>query len=328
MRKRKLQLESWLSLSALAAFTWVGAPVSAQTTPAQNPQTAPAQTPSSMPAQTTKPAQNSDINRQELASFDRFLDSHPEIAEQLRKDPSLVDNQEYVKNHPALQTYLQDHPGVHTALKDNPNAFMRQEDRLDRKDDNRDRDIRRPELASFDRFLDSHREIAEQVRRDPSLVDKQEFVKNHPALQTYLQEHPEVRAELKENPNAFMRQEDRFDRREDNHDINRQELANFNRFLDSHREIAEQLRKDPSLVDKQEFVKSHPALQSYLQEHPEVRAEIKENPNSFMQMEARYDHSENGMDRNRERRPFASFGGFLNSHANIAEQLSKDPSLV
>ena len=111
-------------------------------------------------------------------------------------------------------------------------------------------------------------------------------------------------------------------------DTTRQELANFDKFLDSHREIAEQLRKDPSLVDKQEFVKSHPALQSYLQEHPEVRAEIKENPNSFMQMEARYDHNENGMDRNRERRPFASFGGFLNSHANIAEQLSKDPSLV
>ena len=36
---------------------------------------------------------------------------------------------------------------------------------------NQDRDITRRELASFDKFLDSHREIAEQVRKNPSLVD-------------------------------------------------------------------------------------------------------------------------------------------------------------
>ena len=34
------------------------------------------------------------------------MDSHPEIAEQLRKNPSLVNNQEFVENHPALQTFL------------------------------------------------------------------------------------------------------------------------------------------------------------------------------------------------------------------------------
>ena len=266
------------------------------------------------------------INRPELANFDRFLDSHREIAEQLRRDPSLVNNQEFVKNHPALQTYLQEHPELRAEIKENPNAFMQQEARYDRSEDNRG--INRPELAHFDQFLDSHREIAEQLRRDPSLVNNQEFVKNHPALQTYLQEHPELRSEVKENPNAFMQQEARYDRSEDNRGINRPELAHFDQFLDSHREIAEQLRRDPSLVDNQEFIKNHPALQTYLQEHPELRAEIKENPNAFMQQEARYDRSENGMNRDADHRPFARFGEFLGSHSDIAQQLSKDPSLV
>ena len=54
-------------------------------------------------------------------------------------------------------------------------------------------------------FQDSHREEAEQLRKDPSLVDNQQFLKTHPALQTYLQEHPAVREELKQNPRAFMR---------------------------------------------------------------------------------------------------------------------------
>jgi len=277
-------------------------------------------------------------NRQELARFDRFLDNHREISEQLRKNPSLVDDREFVKNHPELQTFLQDHPGVREEIKQDPNRFMREENRFDRREDDRDRGANRGELANLDRFLDNHREISEQLRKNPSLADNREFLTNHPALQTYLQDHPGVREQLRENPNAFMREENRFDRREDNRDgrANRQELASLDRFLDNHREVSEQLRKDPSLVDDREFVKNHPALQTYLQDHPGVREEIKQNPNRFMQEEARYDRHESGMDRDRDdhRSDFnrdithRRFGEFLGGHADIAEQLSRNPSLV
>jgi hypothetical protein len=268
------------------------------------------------------------INHEELAHFDQFLDTHRETAQQLRKDPSLVDNEEFTKNHPALQTYLRDHPELREQLKSNPNAFMHQEDRFDRREDDRD-GINRQELANFDRFLDSHRETAEQLRKDPSLVGNEEFVRNHPELQTYLRDHPEVREQIKSNPDAFMHQEARYDRREDDRDINRQELAHFDQFLDSHRETAEQLRKDPSLVDNHEFIKNHPALQSYLQEHPELREQIKSNPNAFMQQEARYDRREDGMNRDATgHRQAASFGEFLGGHSEISQRLSDDPSLV
>jgi len=314
MKKRQLHFKGGLALLAMTTIFWLDFPANAQSTPAQD----------------SRPVQDNDATRQELARFDQFLDSHREIAEQLRKDPSLVNNEEFVKNHPALQTYLQDHPAIRTQIKENPNAFMRAEDRLDRREDNRG--INREELARFDQFLDNHREIAEQLRKDPSLVDNSEYVKNHPELQTYLQDHPAIRTQIKENPNAFMRAEDRFDRREDNRDrdVNREEVGRFNQFLDKHREIAEQLRKDPSLVDNGEFVKNHPALQAYLQDHPELRSELKQNPNGFMQLEARNEHRDDGMDRDRDtaHRPSASFGEFLGGHSNIAEQLSKDPTLV
>ena len=78
----------------------------------------------------------------------------------------------------------------------------------DRDAKGRDRDADRREVANFDRFLDGHREIAEQVRKDPSLLDNRNFVQNHPALQTYLQDNPGVRDQLRQNPNAFMRQEE------------------------------------------------------------------------------------------------------------------------
>src|SRR5580692_5382866 len=222
-----------LALLALTACFYPSKPAAAQSAPAQD----------------TRPAEDRDANREELANFDRFLDSHREIADQLRKDPSRLDNREFVTNHPALQTYLQDHPGVREAIRQNPDSFMRAEDRLDRREDDRNRDANRAELANFDRFLDSHRETSEQLRKDPSLVDNREFVKSHPALETYLQDHPAVREAIKQDPNGFMKEEARYDRREGGMERDRDgrhtDLANFDRFLDSHREISEQLRKDP-----------------------------------------------------------------------------------
>ncbi len=276
-----------------------------------------------------------DVTRTELANMDRFMDGHPEIAEQLRKDPSLVNDKKFVGSHPALQQFLADHPGVREEYKENPNAFMHQEQRFDQREDQaRDRDVTRTELANMDRFMDSHPEIAEQLRKDPSLVNDKKFVGSHPALQEFLADHPGVREEYKENPNAFMHQEQRFDQRQDqagDRDVTRTELANMDRFMDGHPEIAEQLRKDPSLVNDKKFVGSHPALQEFLADHPGVREEYKENPNAFMHQEQRFDQrQDSGMRRDRDvnRGEVASFNEFLEDHNKIASELSKNPSLA
>jgi hypothetical protein len=187
---------------------------------------------------TQSATQDNDTTRGELASFDRFMDGHPEIAEQLRRDPSLVRNEDFVRDHRDLQEYLQQHPGVREEIRENPDRFMRQEQRFDRREDRRDfdrpqdrrdedrRDFDRPEgrrdndrrdndttreeLASFDRFMDGHPEIAEQLRRDPSLAKNEDFVRNHRDLQEYLQQHPGTREEITENPDRFMHQEQRL----------------------------------------------------------------------------------------------------------------------
>jgi hypothetical protein len=277
-----------------------------------------------------------DMTRGQLAGLDRFLDSHPEIAEQLQKNPALVNDKKFVHDHPALQSYLQQHPEVREEFRENPNAFMQQEQRFDQREEARDRDMTHGQLANMDRFLDSHPEIAEQLRKNPALVNDEKFVKDHPALQSYLQQHPGVREEFSENPNGVMQQEQRFDQREESRDrdMTRGQLAGMDRFLDSHPEVAEQLRKNPSLVNDKKFVDQHPALQSYLQQHPGVREEFRENPNAFMRQEQRFDRQEDygrgaqGFDRDGSRSEAANFGQFLGIHANIAAQISKDPSLV
>jgi len=312
---RCLGIKHSFALWSMAALLWIGSPAIAQ---------------SAQP-------QDQDTTTRQLSSFDNFMDGHPEIAEQLRKDPSLVRDREFVKNHPALQDYLQRNPGVREEISENPQSFMHQEERFDRQQTRR-------ELSNLDQFLDTHPAIAEQLRKNPSLVNDKKFVANHPELKEFLQSHGGVAQELSQNPDAFMRQEQRFDQREDNRDRDRDttrgQLASMDRFLDSHPEIAEQLRKDPSLVNNKDFVKSHPELQSYLQQHPGVHEEFSENPNAFMHQEQRFDRREDRFerqqgfeqnsrfDRNGDSREIAGFGQFLGSHSEIAEQVSKNPSLL
>ena len=292
-----------------------------------------------------------DITRRDLARFDQFLDSHREIADQLRKTPSLIDDPQFLQSHPQLNAYLQDHASVKQEISERPDTFMRLED-LYNGDSNlrdrdaggpdrgmqdrgmqdrgvQDRDANRADMASLDRFLDEHREIGEQVRKDPSLLENRDFVQNHPALESYLRDNPGVRDELRQDPNAFVQQDRDANLRdrvggEPDRDLNRADAVNFNRFLDGHREIAEQVRRDPTLCDNRDFVQNHPALQAYLEENPGVRDQLRQDPNAFMQQ----DRDANLRDRDGMHDRMADFGGFLGSHPNIQRDLSRDPSSV
>jgi hypothetical protein len=264
----------------------------------------------SAPQDRAAAAPSDDITRRDLARFDQFLDSHREIAEQVRKTPSLIDDPQFLQSHPELNAYLQAHPSVKQEISQQPDTFMRLEDSYahdanlrdrdaggqDRDADRRDmtnRDNDRRDVANFDRFLDGHREIAEQVRKDPSLLDNRNFVQNHPALQTYLQDNPGVRDQLRQNPNAFMQQEDAYDRdsnmrdRDPMHDS----MAHFGGFLHSHSDIQKDLSRNPSVVKNNEYVQNHAELDAYLNAHPDVRDELMANPQSFVHGAQQYNNA-------------------------------------
>jgi hypothetical protein len=359
-----------------------------------------------------KSAQTEDASRREIDNFNRFLESHRDVAVQLHSTPWLVDNYNYLQSHPELKSYLQDHPGVKQAISQNPVAFMKE-------------DSQRSELAQFSRFLDTHREVAEQLRNNPTLADNRTFLESHPELKTYLDEHTAVKQGLHENAVTFMQEEDGFNRdgrdhdrdarngdvdrdrdanarngnpdrdRDDNasgrdadnrdrdrdanannrdsdtrdadaragssdrdrdgrdvnandrdadnrdrdadarntspdrdRDADRRNAAQFDQFLDSHREIAEQVRKNPSLANDRQFVQSHPALQTFLQKNPEVRDDLRRDPNAFMHQEANFDRAENGGNRDPRQDHMADFGGFLGGHRDIARDLNRDPEAV
>ena len=409
MKIRRPAIHLWIAALTLGALIWT-VPLGAQ-----SPSYTPQDRDSDMSRQPAYQQQDRDfdMSRRQLADFDRFLDSHPQLAEQIRKDPTLVNNEEFVENHGDLQQYLQQHPEVREQLRQNPNAVMRQEQRYDRREDrmqdrdrdmnrdqdrtqdrdrdirrdqdrmqdrdrdmsrdqdrmqdrdrdrsmnrdqDRDRDITRGELSNLNNFMDSHPEIAEQLKKNPALVNDKKFVESHPALKGFLAADPGVREEMRENPNGFMAREQQFDLT----DANSRELANMDRFMDSHPEIAEQLRKNPALVNDKKFVENHKALKTFLASHPYAAQEYKENPSAFMQEEQNFEHQQqnyatrrdqdfgtrrdqdDGMragnqgmrsqgvtgDHDKMGTSVSSFNEFLEHHGSIASDLSKNPSLA
>ncbi len=321
MNSTRVTTRYWLAALALTSLIWAA--------PAR------AQSPSTAPQNPMQNSTNDDLTRRQLAAFDQFLDNHPELAQQLRQDPSLVDNKQYVDNHPELQRYLQDHPEVRADIEQNPGAVMRQEQRYERTENDRDRDrdgITEREVATMDRFLDSHPEVAEQLKKDPRLIDDKKWVAGHPELQQFLKEHSEVRQAFDEHPDRFMRDEDRYDQREGRPDITRGEVATMDRFLDNHPEIAEQLKKDPKLIDDKKWVAGHPELQQFMADHPEIRQQFDEHPYAFMRAEdrfdARTDRRQDPPDSSTARGGLSSFHEFMQGHGNIAADISKNPALA
>jgi hypothetical protein len=149
------------------------------------------------------------ITRGEVSRFDNgYLDEHPEVARQLGQNPALVDNPQFRANHPGLDSYLAAHPYVRTELQQHPDRFMTDEWRHERWENGRGPHP----LANTDHYLDQHPEVAEQLNKNPRLVDNREYLENHPGLHEFLENHPDARRQWKSHPYRYMHREDRYDR--------------------------------------------------------------------------------------------------------------------
>jgi phage-related protein len=288
---------------------------------------------------------NPDLNRGEVATMDQFLDRNQKIDQDLRRNPSLVNNPEYLESHPQLQTFLNEHPNVKEELTENPKYFMQRENRFDaqepgRRASNPNPDLTRGELATMDQFLDSHQDIDRTLQRNPWLARNSEYLKEHPDLAAFLNEHPGVKEEITENPKYFMQRESRFDAHETgrrannpNPDLTRGELATMDQFLDAHQDIDRTLQRNPWLARNAEYLKEHPDLAAFLDQHPGVKEEITENPKYFMERENRFDAHEAGRRANNPnpdltRGELATMDQFLDSHQDIDRTLQRNPWLA
>ena len=270
---------------------------------------------------------NPDLTRGEVATTDQFLDQHPDIEKQLQANPSLINNQDFLRDHPELQTFLNNHPNVQAEFAENPNVFINQENRFentpaDRAADNGQAnndqannrggnpnpDLTRGEVASTDQFLDQHPSIEKQLEANPSLINNPKYLSDHPELRAFLSAHAQVREEFTENPSFFMHQEGRFEATEDNS----RGVSTMDEYLDKHHDEARDLDAYPARINDSDYLSHHKDLDNFLKKHPEVREQFSHNPSVFMHQESAFDAS-------------AEMDDFLDNHKNIRKDLDQNP---
>src|SRR5438445_180335 len=129
--------------------------------------------------QVPEQGQNPDLTRQQVATFDQFLDSHPQIAQQLQANPSLVNNAEFLESQPQLQAFLTSHPELSEELKENPAFFMQRERQFEKAENRRPNpnpNLTHQQVTTFDQFLYYHPQVDQKFQANHSETNHAEVI--------------------------------------------------------------------------------------------------------------------------------------------------------
>jgi hypothetical protein len=143
------------------------------------------ETAATAPAPAAAPPNSVPALRRALREFDRFLDHHPLLEDQLRLDPQLATSAAYLEKHPELRDLLQANPNITEGLKLYPRYFlyralMRQASAP----------VSFSRLAPFKDLFQAHPGLEQALTQNPESVCNPVFLKSHPALLDFLNANP------------------------------------------------------------------------------------------------------------------------------------------
>src|ERR1017187_365769 len=127
------------------------------------------------------------VVRRSLREFDRFLDHHPLLEDDLRLDPALTGDNAYLKKHAELCDFLSANPDVVLGLKHYPRYFLYRA--LLRQ---ANAPLRYSEIAQLRALLDEQPALERALAANPEAIRDPTFLQEHPPLRDFLDQHVEL----------------------------------------------------------------------------------------------------------------------------------------
>jgi hypothetical protein len=217
---------------------------------------------------------NPDLTRQELATMDQFLDTHPDIDRELRANPRLIDDPNYMRTHPQLQAFFAQNPVVLNEFREIPNYFMRRENQFDAR--NPDTNLPEKQRRDRDDFLAKHKDIDRDLQANPALANDNDYLNRHRDLRAFLDKDPDVRADYRYRSGPVDRDRDR------DANLTPKQRADRDDFLAKHKDIDRDLQANPALVNDNDYLNRHKDLRVFLDKDPDVRERVRSNPSSIV----------------------------------------------
>jgi len=144
------------------------------------------------------------MSTQDQRSFERYLESNAQTAQQLYQDPELIRDREFVRDHASLDDWLDSHANAAEALQANPQKYLRSNGARQTSDDQKTTSMSERDLSSFESFLDNNPETARRLYDNPELIKDRQFAQNNTALNDWLDNHPQAADAIQANPHKFL----------------------------------------------------------------------------------------------------------------------------
>lgn len=143
-------------------------------------------TPVASPPPPAPPQSNSlPAVRRALREFDRFLDHHPLLEAQLRRNPQLIANKTCLEKYPELADFLHDNPAVADGLQVYPRYFI---NRALLQQANAPLSFR--DLAPLRDLFQEEPKLEHTLLENPELIRDPTFLDAHQTLRACLDNHP------------------------------------------------------------------------------------------------------------------------------------------
>ncbi len=123
--------------------------------------------------------------RRALREFDRFLDHHPLLEEQLRLNPHLAASTGYLTANPEFGDFLHANPNVMAGLQTYPRYFLNRA--LLRQAST---PVSFAELAPFKELFQAEPKLEHELTVTPEAIRDPKFLASHPVLHEMLKTHP------------------------------------------------------------------------------------------------------------------------------------------
>jgi hypothetical protein len=181
--------------------------------------------------------------------WDRFLDQdeNQNFAREFHGNPNIIHDERQMDQWTGVRELFRNNPEVR--------EYVYQKVR-DYNQDTRPADKWNRELAANPNFADRY-------RQNPSIVNDSNLRDSEPEIAEFLRTNPDVRPYLDSYASRSSYRDDR--------DEDFRGDSGLDAFMASHPNVARQLHDNPSLINDENFVRSHPNLHEYLRTHPEAR---------------------------------------------------------
>lgn len=126
--------------------------------------------------------------RRALREFDRFLDHHPLLEDDLRLAPTLISDPGYLKKTPELRAFLGANPQVARGLDVYPRYFLYRA--LLRQAGT---PLGFPEIAQLKDVFEQEPELAQLLAKTPESIRDPVFLAQHARLRAFLDQHAALR---------------------------------------------------------------------------------------------------------------------------------------